>query len=224
MVLAQNVKVFTLDRGNGSLLAESPQLVQNSLPLLLQHVGIHKGSKTQGTRRDHNPRESIWNSVNPPGGPQPPYLACCMQCRLKVTLPVVSLQKPNRLNRSPCRNRQKQRKSVVFKEAILCILNTQEAFTVANYLEGSRYSHVAVILKLGGTTDKEAPQGRAGPRLERPPRVACDGMFTLIHMIKTGIFPRYSSSICYTHQGCQETADIRSLRCDSVATSPGREP
>lgn len=50
-------------------------------------------------KRRHAQSESV-------RGQRSSYLACCMQCRLKVTLPAVLLQKPKRLSRSPCRRRQ----------------------------------------------------------------------------------------------------------------------
>lgn len=51
-----------------------------------------------------------------------------------------------------------------------------------DYLECSRYSDIAEIFELGGTTDEEAPQLRNCPRLKRPPCLACYSMFTLIHI------------------------------------------
>lgn len=111
---------FTQDGANSSLLTKSSQLVIHFLPPLLQHVDINKGPETHKldglgphnnlvqTQRKHIIYCSRGDLPSTAGcrakwlDSLTVYLACCMQCRLKVTLPVVSVQKPKRLSRSPC--------------------------------------------------------------------------------------------------------------------------
>lgn len=100
-----------------------------------------------------------------------------MQCRLKVTLPVVSVQKPKRLSLSPYRRIRcvEYRMKNEYSSAYLTF--TRASTEVWAYLEGPWYSDVAVVFKLWRTSDKEAPQCGDCPRLKGSPRVARYGLF-----------------------------------------------
>lgn len=88
---------FTQDGANSSLLTKSSQMLKNLLSPPSQNSSIHKCPKCEH-RHNCSYGVAITESVNPLPDT---HLACWMQCRLKVTLPVVSVQKPKRLSLSP---------------------------------------------------------------------------------------------------------------------------
>lgn len=105
------------------------------------------------------------------------HLDCCRQCRLKVTLPVVSVQKPKRLSLSPCSHVWDTQTPIQNCEWWIMIHSILTSILCTD-LECSRHSHIAQIFQLWRTTDEETPQGRSRSCLQGTPCVAGNCMLT----------------------------------------------